>query len=216
MRPPSMKSTRSQRASGTRRPLLGDEHGARQVLDQVEERFRRRRGRAATSARRAAAAAGRSARADASDTRCSSPPDSSAVTRSASGSAPTSASASSTRGQISSGGDADVLEAERDLVRDLGHHDLVLRVLEDRRDDAGELRRSCLARVDPADDAPCRRRRRRGSAARDRRARGASVDFPDPDGPSKRDVLAVAELQRDVVEHRRTGSVGEAEPIDDR
>ena len=47
---------------------------------------------------------------------------------------------------------ADVLEPERDLVRDPRHHDLVLGVLEDRRDGSRELRRARLARVDAADD----------------------------------------------------------------
>ena len=33
-----------------------------------------------------------------------------------------------------------------------------------------------------------------------------SVDFPEPDGAEQRDVLALAELERDAVEHRRAGT----------
>ena len=48
--------------------------------------------------------------------------------------------------------DADVLEPERGLVRDLAHHDLVLRILEDRGHRSRQLGRTRLARIDAADD----------------------------------------------------------------
>ena len=76
--------------------------------------------------------------------------------------------------------DADVLEAERDLVRDLRHHDLVLRILEDRRDVAGKLGRARLARVAAGhDDAP----RERAAVevrheARPARAAGSTCRIP--------------------------------------
>ena len=49
------------------------------------------------------------------------------------------------------GRDSHVLEAERYFVVDASHHDLVLRVLEDRRDDAGERGRSVRPGVQAAD-----------------------------------------------------------------
>ena len=52
------------------------------------------------------------------------------------------------------GRDGHVLETERDLVVDARHHDLVLRVLEDRRDDARQLGRPVRARVQAADLDP--------------------------------------------------------------
>jgi hypothetical protein len=53
---------------------------------------------------------------------------------------------------------ADVLEAERDLVRDLAHHNLVLGILEHRGHRPRELGRPCRPGVDAADDdAPAHR-----------------------------------------------------------
>jgi hypothetical protein len=50
----------------------------------------------------------------------------------------------------------EVLEAERDLVRDHRHHDLVLGILEDGRDAARELGRPRHAGIEPAHDGPAR------------------------------------------------------------
>ena len=50
---------------------------------------------------------------------------------------------------------AEVLETELELVLDAGHHDLVLRVLEDARDCAGQVARPRRPRVPPIDlDTP--------------------------------------------------------------
>ena len=50
------------------------------------------------------------------------------------------------------GRDAEVLEPEGDLVRDDRHHDLVLRILEDRCDRSGERGGPCLTGIEPGDD----------------------------------------------------------------
>ena len=52
--------------------------------------------------------------------------------------------------------DGDVLEPERDLVLDARHHDLVLGILEDRRDDPRELGGPVRPRVEAADLDPAR------------------------------------------------------------
>ena len=81
--------------------------------------------------------------------------------------------------------DAEVLEPEGDLVRDLRHHDLVLRILEDRRHRAGEIARVA--------SRACRDPRRRrvpenvppwkcGTSPASARSR---LDLPEPDGPSR-------------------------------
>ena len=97
---------------------------------------------------------------------------------------------------------AEVLEPERDLVRDPGHHDLVLRVLEDGRDRPDEVGRPGAARVEAADD--------------DRPAEAAAVEVGHEPGEraQKRrlpaagraehgDDLAVVDLDRDVLERGR-------------
>ena len=100
---------------------------------------------------------GSSASADARQTRCSSPPESSTVFRPQRWSASTDVECALDPGPDLGGRDAEVLEPESDLVRDDRHHDLVLGVLEDRRDRAGELGRACAARVEPRDDDPARK-----------------------------------------------------------
>jgi hypothetical protein len=52
--------------------------------------------------------------------------------------------------------DAEVLEAESDLIRDERHDDLVFRILKDARHLTGEVRRSHLPRVAAADVHPAR------------------------------------------------------------
>ena len=47
--------------------------------------------------------------------------------------------------------DAEVLEPERHLVLDPGHHDLVLGILEDRGNRPREIGRTVRSRVEPAD-----------------------------------------------------------------
>jgi hypothetical protein len=81
--------------------------------------------------------------------------------------------------------DAEVLEPEGDLVLDMAEDDLVLRVLEERRHGAGQLRRAGRARVGPADlDATGEaaavevrhEARKRAQQRRLPRARGAEQD----------------------------------------
>jgi len=111
---------------------------------------------------------------------------------------------------------ADVLEPERDLVRDLRHHHLVLRVLEDRGDRPGQLGRPCLPCVPAPDDYPAGEhsavevRHEAGERAQQRRLPGAG-------GPEEHDVLALPQLERDVVERARgIRRIGEAKVLDDR
>ncbi len=109
--------------------------------------------------------------------------------------------------------DADVLEAEGDLVRDIVHHDLVLGILEDGRDRTRELGGPRLARVEPGDDDPpleaaaVEVRHEPGERTQQRRLAAARR-------AEQRDVLALGELERHVVEHRRAARVGEAKVID--
>ena len=110
---------------------------------------------------------------------------------------------------------ADVLEAEGDLVRYLGHHDLILRILEHRGDKACEVRRARLPRVDPADDDAAGEhpavevRDEPRECAQERRLPGARR-------AEQGDMLALADLQRHVVQDPRAGTVGEAEAVDER
>ena len=97
---------------------------------------------------------GRPASAAPSATRCSSPPDSSCVERS---SRPRDAERE--RGLLHPARDrrrapAAVLERERELGAHGAHHDLRLRVLEQRPGDGGQLGRAVLARVEPARHQP--------------------------------------------------------------
>ena len=156
---------------------------------------------------------GSSASAEARQTRCSSPPESSIVFRPQRCSASTDCErALDARPDLGRLG-AEVLEPERDLVRDDRHHDLVLRVLEDRRDRARELGRAGRARVEAGDDDAAREaaavevRHEPGERPQQRRLAGAG-------GAEQRDDLAGLELERDAAQRRRRGRVGERE-IDD-
>ena len=109
----------------------------------------------------------------------------------------------------------EVLQTERNLVRDSRHHDLVLGILEHRRDSAGQLRRPRLARVDPPDhDATSEDTAvEMGHESRERtqQRRLAGARWPEHD-----DVLAVGHLERQILERGRTaGRVGERQMLDD-
>ena len=201
----------SERARGS---LLGDEYRTRQLFDQVEERvgglgvelrrrlveqqqlrLERKRGRERHALQLAPGeltgrAVGEVRRTDRSERLLDARPDLRRL-------------------------DADVLEAEGDLVRDIVHHDLVLGILEDGRDYTGELRGPRLARVEPGnDDAPVETatvevRHEAGERAQQRRLAGAGR-------AEQRDVLTFGDLERDVVEHRWAARVGEAQVIDGR
>ena len=88
-----------------------------------------------------------------------------------------------------------------DLVRDAGEDDLVLGILEDGRDRAGQLGRPCVARVaaadlDPAVEAAAvEMRNEPGERAQQRR-------LARPGRPEQRDQLALLELERDVAQRR--------------
>src|SRR4051794_15404087 len=103
--------------------------------------------------------------------------------------------------------DTEVLEAERDLVADAAHHRLVLRVLEDRRDRPGQLRRMRAARVEAADlDAA-----RKGAAVEVRyqpRERAQQCRLAGRGCAEQDDALPLVDPQRDAVEHRRAGAGG--------
>ena len=173
-RPSSIMITRSAIASARSTRCSREDDGAARLLDRsqerrgaggvelgrrlVEEQELRLRARARRRGRRAAAHRPRARP--------------SALPRDAP--APTSASAASTRGQISSGRDSEVLEAERDLVLDPRHHDLVLGILEHRGHGAGELGGAVRAGVEARRPRRDPRSARRGSAARARRAPGAA------------------------------------------
>ena len=145
---------------------------------------------------------GSSASADARQTRCSSPPESSTVRRSARCDAPTSARAPRDPRPDLLGRHADVLETERDLVLDARHHDLVLGILEHRRDGPGELGGAVRARVEAADLDPAgeaaavEMRHEPGERPQQRRLAAAGR-------PEQRDDLAGLELERDVAQGRQ-------------
>ncbi len=128
---------------------------------------------------------------------------------------PTAASARCTRGQDRLGRGADVLEPERDLGGDAPEDDLVLRILEDRRDRSGELGRPRAARVAAGDldaaleAAAVEPRHEPGERAHERRLAGAGRAEQQHD-------LAALDLERDVAQRRRRLRVREREPLDAR
>ena len=156
---------------------------------------------------------GSSASADARQTRCSSPPESSTVRRAERCAAPTAPSARCDPRPDQLRSDAEVLEAERDLVLDPRHHDLVLGILEDRGDGAGELGRAVRARVAPAHLDPA------GEAAavevrHEPRERPQERRLAAAGRPEQRDDLSGVELERDVAHRRCTAGVGERQALD--
>jgi len=110
---------------------------------------------------------------------------------------------------------AEVLEPERDLVVHAREDDLVLRVLEERRHRAGEVRRVHAARVQPGDLD------RAGEAAavevrHEPGQRPQQGRLPAARGPKQRDHLARLELQRDAAQRLVLAGVGERELADGR
>ena len=127
---------------------------------------------------------------------------------------PASARPACTRGQICSGGGADVLEPECDLVRDPPEDDLVLRILEERGDASRELGRARAPGVaaldlDPAlEAAAVEVRDETGERPQERR-------LPRARRAEQRDDLPGLDPQRDVRERRaRRVRVREGEPFD--
>ncbi|HEX4929526.1 MAG TPA: hypothetical protein VFV62_02365 [Gaiellaceae bacterium] len=109
--------------------------------------------------------------------------------------------------------DAEVLEPEGDLVRDDGHDHLVLGILEDRGDGAGELGRPRPAGVEPGDDHAPREaptvemRHEPGERAEQRR-------LPRPGRTEQRHDLARLEREGDVAQRGRRRRVREREAVD--
>jgi len=97
---------------------------------------------------------------------------------------------------------AEVLEPERHLGGHAREHDLVLRVLEERRNGSREIGGTQAPRVMAGDldaagkTAPVEVRHEPGKRAQQRR-------LPTAGGAEQRDHLAGAELERDVVQRRR-------------
>jgi hypothetical protein len=111
---------------------------------------------------------------------------------------------------------AQVLEPERDLVLDPGHHDLVLGVLEDGGDGPDEVGRPGTARVEAADDdgpaepAAVEVGHEPGERAQERRLPAARRAEHGED-------LAVGHFHGDVPERGLTRlGVGVRQPVDDR
>ena len=110
---------------------------------------------------------------------------------------------------------ADVLDAEGDLVLDAAEDDLVLRILEDGGDDAGEVGRPRPARVLSADldaslePAAVEMRDEPRQGAHERRLAGAG-------GAEDGDDLPGIELERDVQQRRLPPGIGEREAADGR
>ncbi len=102
-------------------------------------------------------------------------------------------------------GRAEVLQPEGDLGGDPRHHDLVLGVLEDRRDGSGQCGRVRAPRVEPGDHDPpgeaaaVEVRHEPGERAHERR-------LPGPGAPDEEDDLARLELEVDAVERRPLGA----------
>ena len=109
--------------------------------------------------------------------------------------------------------DTEVLEAEGDLVRGDGHHHLVLGILEDRRDRAGQLGRARLPGVEPGDDDPALE----ATAVEVRhepRERADQRRLARPGRAEQRHDLARLERQRHVSQRRRSRRVREREAVD--
>jgi hypothetical protein len=110
-------------------------------------------------------------------------------------------------------GHTEILEPEDDLVRDDGHHDLVLRVLEDGRDRPGELGGTRAAGVQPRHDDAAREtatvkvRYEPRECTEERR-------FPRARRPEQGDDLAGLERQRELAQGRLARWVGEREALD--
>ena len=110
--------------------------------------------------------------------------------------------------------DADVLQPERDFVRDDRHHDLVLRILEHGGHGSRHLSRSDMTGVKTGDhDAALEPptvevRHEAGQRPQERR-------LPGTRWPEQRHALPGVELQRDAAQRCDGGRVGERQPLDD-
>ncbi len=108
----------------------------------------------------------------------------------------------------------DVLEPERDLVSDEGHHDLILRILEDGRHGARELGGAGAARVEARDLDPAREAAA-VEVGNEPRQRAKERGLPRPRRPEERDDLALAELERHVRQRGLDGArIREGQPVD--
>ena len=112
--------------------------------------------------------------------------------------------------------DTEVLEAEGDLVADPRHHDLVLRILEDGRDGAGELGRPVRATRVEAGDLDTAREAAAVEVRHEAGERPQQRRLARPGRPEQRDDLALAQLEGDVTEHGRPARIGERKPFDAR
>ncbi len=140
---------------------------------------------------------GRGARAAASATRCSSPPESSAVERSSRRRCRARARSPRRRARPRRGGRPAVLERQSELGADGAHDDLGLGVLQDRARERADRRGAVLAGVEAGDrDAPGEvaavEVRHEPAAAR------RSVDLPEPERPASTTELAGLDRQRDI------------------
>ena len=110
---------------------------------------------------------------------------------------------------------AEVLQSERDLVRGDRHHDLVLRILEDRRSRARKLCGARVTRVEARDDHAPRKaaavemRDEPGERPQQRRLAGAG-------GAEERHHLSRLERERHVSQRWRRTRIREREPADRR
>ena len=217
----SGRSRRTETRSATESARLGAllrEHDRRaEALDLGEERARSRRGRAGTSARRAAASRGRTASADARQTRWSSPPESSVrpppgeVLRADRLRARRPRAARSPPGGVPRFSSPNATSFSH--VR---HDDLVLGVLEDRRDRAGELGRASVRVSSPPTSTRPEKRPPWKCGTSPASAR-SSVDFPDPDGPSSATISPSSSRSDTSSSARRSDlRIGEAQVLDAR
>ena len=194
MRPPSTKTTRVASASAAD-ALLREHDGRAEPLDRGEEQ-RAPSGSSCEVGSSRSRSRGSSASAEARQTRWSSPPESSAS------SGPRDGARRPTRGRARRGARSPPAACRGSRARTRPrsrprHHDLVLRNLEDRRDRAGELRRSRRPRVEPRDPTrPAKRPPWKCGTSPDRARR--SVDLPDL-GAEERHDLARLERQRHVL-----------------
>ena len=110
---------------------------------------------------------------------------------------------------------ADVFERKRNLGVDAPEDDLVLRVLEDRRDGSGELGGTRTARIAarhlnaPFEAAAVEPRHEPGERAHERGLAGTG-------GTEEQHDFAVLDLERDVAQRRQGFRIREREPFDTR
>ena len=215
IRPPSRKSTRSQ-APSTRSGRCSETTTATPADRASSIASSAPSGSSCEVGSSSSSSCGPSASTEARQTRWSSPPDSSATCRSREmrgadrGERPSRARADQLRRR------ADVLQPERDLGGHAREHDLVLGILEERRDGSREVGRPRAPGVvagdlDAAGEAAAVEvRHEPGQRAQQRRLAAAG-------GAEQRDHLARLEVERDAVQRRCRGlRVGERQLLDPR